>query len=68
MTDSGLVVDNPGQAFRGLQDIRLASITSCEAKWLEFGLFSGPGSRFQVVVVYPPVSDDLKLLFEMEAG
>lgn len=64
---SGLIVDIRGHEARWYQNIQFASVTSCEAEWLELGGISGFGGGPEVVVVAPFVLHDLKLFFEMEA-
>lgn len=42
-------------------------ITGCAAEWLEYGSALGSGGDPEVVVVDPPVLEDLEWLFEGDA-
>lgn len=67
-TGSGVIVDTPDHEVSWLQDNPFASIVTCEAEWLEHGGALGLGGGSKVVFVDQPALDDLKLLFESDAG
>lgn len=67
-TGSVVVADIPGHEAGLLEDIQLASMISCEARWLKYGGASGSGGGSEFDVVDPLILGDLKLLFERDAG
>lgn len=65
-TGSGVIVGVSGHETRWPQEIQFASITSCESEWLELGDASGSGGGPKVVIIEPPVLENLELLFKRD--
>lgn len=60
---SGVIVDFSGLEVRWLQEINFISITIGQFEWLKAGVASVSGNRPEIVIIDPPVLDDLGLLF-----
>lgn len=60
-TDSDMIVDIPFHQARWFHDMRFAGVDSYKAEWLEIGGVSSSKGGPEVVVIDPPVLDELKL-------
>lgn len=63
-TFTGTIVDIPGHDVSWLREVQFASILHCKFKWLQFDSAESSAGGDEVVVVDPPVLDNIELSSE----